>query len=146
MLRIPRPFFVAIFVASLASQDSEPEPRPIEVKDGRVTVEKLSYPVFEGVKSVEASQFGGIRYDLTAANEKAALKMAAKIKAFYQGKKIGGAKLSKFKKFGSPQRSAWVASGKSGKKMRGTMVLVNDREIRVYVLPDFEDETLALML
>lgn len=118
----------------------------ISVRKGKVRVDKLLFPVFPGVQVVDKSSFGGIRYLIQEQSPAAALAKAKKIQAFYKGKKVGGARFGKFKKFGSPQRNAWYAAGKAKGKRPIVAVMVHENEITVHVIPNGDSETLVLLL
>lgn len=118
----------------------------IAVKKGKAIVEGVAYPVFKGIKTVDKSSFQGIRYEVPAKDNAAAMAEAQKIKAFYTGKIIGGAKIGKFKKFGSPERKIWYAVGKSKGKQRLVGIFVHDGGVTVHVMPDGDSDSMVTLL
>ena len=127
------------------AQEAE-APQQIAVTGGEATVENVKFPVFGKVATVEKGQFGGIRYTVTEANAKAALKKAEQIKKFYQGRKIAGAKIGAFKKINKPDTIAWAASGKKGAEAVGVVIKVEEASVVIYVLPGYEESVQAMIL
>lgn len=135
-------FFVGIAFA----QDESNAPVQVPVVKGEADVEGVKYPVFTKITNVEKGQFGGIRYTVSEANAKAALKKAEQIKKFYQNRKISKAKFGGFKKINKPDTIAWAATAKRGTEVFGVVVKVTDEGVVVYLIPAYEEGVLAMIL
>lgn len=114
----------------ISAQDAE-KTEKITVKGNTAVHLNLKFPVFQGVKEVDPSQFDGIEYTVKFKNEKQAMAGAQKIMNFYKGKKIGRHKIKKFGKIGKPDTVAWMASDCAGDT--GAVVTVSVYETEVHV-------------
>ena len=135
-----------VLTAAIIAQEESVAPVQIQVAKGEAEVDGTKLPVFTKIASVEKGQFGGIRYTVTEANAKSALKKAELIKKFYQNRKIGAAKFGGFKKISKPDTIAWVATAKKGSEVFGVVVKVEDASVIVYVMPGYEEGVLAMIL
>ncbi len=123
------------------------EAKKYKVAKGFVEADSVKYPVFVGIKEVDASRFGGITFALPQKNHKQALLMAEKIKRFYVGKKIGKLALPQFKKVSKPETIAWN-SLKCGNINDGAhaVVKVEENTVTVYLFHSCDDGVLAHIL
>jgi hypothetical protein len=140
-----------VALASLAyAQDNGGTPsnkQRFEVSRGFAVVNNLKYPVFQGIREVDSTPFGGISFTLEQKNRKTALLMAEKIKRFYTGKKIGGTALPVFRKISKPETTAWN-SVKCLREKEGAqaVVKVENRTVTVYLFPSCDQDVLAHIL
>jgi hypothetical protein len=118
-----------------------------KVIKGFAEANSVKYPVFIGVREVDATQSGGITFAVTQKNHKQALLMAEKLKRFYLGKKIGKVSLPQFKKVSKPEIIAWN-SIKCGSSNEGAhaVVKVDDKTVSVFLFPSCDEGVLALIL
>lgn len=123
-------FFLFVAIAAIASfaagslvfsqyaEEEMPEVVKYTVVKGKGSVEVngVKYPIYKGIKEVEANQFGGLYYAISKPDEKQANTLAKNIMKFYKGKKIvaGKAKLKAFKNIGKPDTTAWDSCGPAG--------------------------------
>jgi hypothetical protein len=142
--------FIAMSGSLVSAQDKGMEPseaKKYKATRGFVEADSVKYPVFVGIREVEASRFGGITFSVTQKNHKQALLMAEKIKRFYLGKKIGAIALPQFKKISKPETIAW-SSLKCGSGNEGAhaVVKVEETTVTIYLFPSCEEGVLAQIL
>jgi hypothetical protein len=145
-------FALCVIITGLivSAQDKGTEPagaKKYKAVKGFVEVDSVKYPVFVGIKEVDASQFGGVTFALTQKNQKQALLMTEKIKRFYLGKKIGKFALPQFKKVSKPETIAW-SSLKCGNNNEGAhaVVKVEENTVTVYLFASCDEGVLAQIL
>ena len=136
-----------ILFAFFATVAEEGE-KTLKVTRGIVKLEKIDYRVFPGVKEVQTTQFGGIRFTQTVKSEKQGLALAKKIMNFYKGKKIGKHKLPAFKKISKPETTAWnsLVCTKNNEQGAQAVVKVSEGSVTTYLFPSCDESVLAHIL
>ncbi|MDX1959701.1 MAG: hypothetical protein SFU98_14085 [Leptospiraceae bacterium] len=113
----------------------------VQVKNGKVIVNNINYPVFKNVKEITVSAFGGIDYSFEESSFPKSLARLKSVAQFYQSKKIENILVTKFSnKIKNDIKQVWFWEGKKDSKYFCIVLTAYEDSMAVTIAPNCTED------